>query len=316
MKKTVRVFAPATVSNVSCGFDVLGFALDEPGDEVVVTKSHKKGVRITNITGDDGKLPTSAEQNTAGIAVHSLLIQTSADFGVDIEIHKKMPLGSGLGSSAASAVAAVVGTNRLLDTPQTKEELLSHVIVSETKASGTPHPDNAAPCLFGGFVLTRCMQPVDVVPLQIPEDLFCAVILPDVEIHTSESRKLLPEYVPLPKAVRQWANLGALVAGLSAGDYDLISRAMVDEIVEPLRAHTIPGYQPIKDAAINSGATGFSISGSGPAMFTFCEGRKKAETVGQAMLKASKKEGFEALLYISKINHQGPRILEEKDIPA
>jgi len=316
MKKTVRVFAPATVSNVSCGFDVLGFALDEPGDEVVVTKSLKKGVRITNITGDDGKLPRSPEQNTAGIAVHSLLIQISAEFGIDIEIHKKMPLGSGLGSSAASAVAAVVGTNKLLDTPQKKEQLLSHVIVSETKASGMAHPDNAAPCLFGGFVLTRCMQPVDVVQLHTPEDLYCAVILPDVEIHTSESRKLLPEYVPLPKAVRQWANLGALVAGLSAGDYDLISRAMVDEIIEPLRAPAIPGYQPIKDAAMASGAIGFSISGSGPAMFTFCKGRQIAEKVGQAMLKASKEEGLGSKLYISKINHHGPHILEEKDIPA
>jgi len=316
MKKTVRVFAPATVSNVSCGFDVLGFALDEPGDEVVVTKSHKKGVRITNISGDDGKLPKSPTQNTAGIAVQSLLKETCADFGVEMQIHKKMPLGSGLGSSAASAVAAVVGTNRLLDAPQTKEELLSHIIVSETKASGTPHPDNAAPCLFGGFVLTRCMQPVDVVQLQVPGDLYCAVILPDVEIHTSESRKLLPQHVPLPIAVRQWANLGALVAGLSAGDYNLISRAMVDEIVEPVRAHTIPGYQAIKEAAMTSGATGFSISGSGPAMFTFCKGRQKAEKVGQVMMKASIQEGFESLLYISKINHQGPRILEEKDIPA
>jgi homoserine kinase len=307
----VAAFAPATVANVGCGFDVLGFAIYGHGDSVTAYRSDEPGVRIRAIEGDGGRLPVDAGKNTAGLAAISLMKElNNPDIGVELVIEKRMPLGSGLGSSAASSVAAVVAVNRLLGSPFTKKELLPFAIEGESASASPPPADNVAASLLGGFVLVRSHHPPDVIDLPTPPELWCTVVHPHIEIQTRYSRQILKKQVPLDKAVAQWANVGALIAGFYREDYDLISRSLKDEIVEPVRSVLIPGYWNVKQAAIDAGALGGSISGSGPSVFALCRGEQTARAAGESMGQAFSDEGLEFDLHVSRINTDGAVVQE------
>ncbi len=279
MADSIKVFAPASVGNACVGFDVLGFAVEKPGDEIQLTKSDTQGITIKAITGDEGKLPSNPAENTAGIAIQAFLKEFDQPVGVEMTLHKKMPFGSGLGSSAASAVAGAFAVNQLFDSPFPIEKVLHFAMEGEFYASGAYHADNVAPCLYGGFTLIRSSNPYDVIRIPIPEDLFVVLIYPHVEIKTSEARSLLPYNIPLKTASKQWANVAGLIIGLMSSDFDLISRSMTDYVAEPYRSKLIPGFNELKKLALKSGALGLSISGSGPTMFAFCKGRDVAEKV-------------------------------------
>jgi homoserine kinase len=309
MAESIRVFAPATVANVAAGFDILGFAVNEPGDEVTLRKTDSRVTTISRITGDGGRLPTASEKNTAGISVVRFLDHLGIDQGIDIELHKKMPLGSGMGSSAASAVASVYAANKLLDEPLTPLELLPFALEGEAMACGTGHADNAAPSLLGGFILIRSYNPLDVVPIATPEALYCTLMHPQIEVLTDDARKILRKNILLKDAITQWGNVAGLIAGLINSDYDLISRSMQDVIIEPVRSLLIPGYDSIKDAAMEAGAMGCSISGSGPSLFALSTSMETARAAGAAMQKACNAIEIESELYISPINKSGPRVL-------
>lgn len=309
----VKAFAPATVANVGCGFDVLGFAIHGPGDSVSATLSDKAGVRIVSITGEGGKLPYETEKNTAGLSVLSLLKEAGKEhIGIELGIEKKMPLGSGLGSSAASSAAAVAAVNHLLGEPFSQMELLPFAVEGELAASGTPHADNVAAALLGGFVLVKEHNPPDVIPLPSPPELYCVVIHPHIEIETRRSRQILKKEVLLEKAIRQWANMGALVSGLFREDYDLIGRSLHDEIIEPVRSVMIPGFQGMKKGAMDAGALGCSISGSGPSLFALTRGESDARRAGEKMGDVLKEIGLEFDLHLSEINRKGAVIEEER----
>jgi len=312
MNREVRVFAPATVSNIACGFDIMGFALEEPGDELVLRLSGEPGVRIVSITGDDGKLTWEVAKNTAGKPLLSMTETLGISCGIEMEIHKQMPLGSGLGSSAASAVASVFALDRLLNLNLSRSELLAYAIEGEQIASGSIHADNVAPCLYGGFTLIRGYNPIDIVEIAVPPELHCTILHPGIEIMTKESRNLLPGKIPLRSAVTQWGNTAGLIAGLLKCDYGLISRSLQDVVIEPVRSLLIPGFQEIKKAAIENGALGCSISGSGPSIFALSRSYESAVSIGDAMYKAMTLAGLTGEVYISRINKEGPRVLDIK----
>jgi homoserine kinase len=268
-RESIKVFAPASVSNVGPGFDILGFALNEPGDEIILRKTNSEKLEIASITGDDGKLPYEIEKNTASVAVKSLLDKYQIAEGLSIEVNKKMGLGSGLGSSAASAVGAVFATNELLQLNLSVEDLLPHALAGEFVASKAIHADNVAPSLYGGFVLIRGYDPIDIIKIKSPSNLYCTVIYPDIEVKTSEARAILPKEVSLKNMISQTGNVSALIYGLATEDYSLIARSLNDVIIEPVRSKLITGYYEIKKAAMEAGAIGCNISGSGPSMFAF-----------------------------------------------
>jgi homoserine kinase len=306
----IAAFAPATVSNVACGFDVLGFALDTPGDVVAVEAMAADGVEIAAIDGDSGRLSRDPSRNTAGTAARALLARLGAARGIRLTIHKGIPLASGVGSSGASAVAAVVAVNELLGRPAPLEVLLECAMQGEVAGCGAAHPDNVAPALFGGFVLVRSALPPDVVRLPVPDGLSCAVLHPHLEIETAVARALLGDTVPLGDAVRQWGNVGALVAGLFLSDLPLIGRTLEDRVAEPKRAHLVTGFDAVKAAAVASGALGCSLSGSGPSIFALCTSLDRAERVGEAMrdaLTATAKIGAD--LWVSRVGTRGARIV-------
>ena len=310
--KAVKVFAPATVANVGSGFDIFGFALNEPGDEIHLRVTKQTGVIIDVITGDGGALPRQAEKNTAGRSALAMLEYLKADFGLAMEIHKKMPVGSGLGSSAASSVAGAFALNNLLKEPLSKEKLLEFAIEGEKIASGkNVHLDNIAACLYGGFILVRSKNPIDIIPIPTPNNLHCTVIHPQIEIQTSESRKMLKKLVPLSKAITQWANVAGVVTALFQEDYDLLKRSLKDKIAEPDRSILIPYYDEMKQAAMENGAAGFSISGSGSSVFAFSSDYETAQTIGCAARNVLTKNEIGNDVYISKINNTGPKVLEE-----
>ena len=306
----IAAFAPATVSNVACGFDVLGFALDTPGDVVIAEAASAHGVEIVEVEGDDGRLSVDPRQNTAGAAAAVLLERLGAARGVRLRIHKGIPLASGVGSSGASAVAAVVAVNELLGRPAPLEVLLEAAMQGEAAGCGAAHPDNVAPCLYGGFVLARAVSPPDVIRLPVPEGLCCAVLHPHLEVATGTARALLGDHVPLPAAVRQWGNVGALVAGLFLNDLPLIGRTLEDHVAEPKRAHLVPGFTAVKQAAGRAGALGCSLSGSGPSMFALCASFDRAEFVGEAMREAFARESsIGSDLWVSPVGRRGARIV-------
>ncbi len=308
--KSIKIFAPATVANVACGFDILGFAVNEPCDEIILKLKDEPGVTITKIIGDDGRLPLDATKNTAGVAILAYLKHIRSSQGVEIEIHKKMPSGSGLGSSAASAVGGVFGINELLGRPLKKEELLPFALEGERMACGSAHADNAAPSLLGGLVLIRSYEPLEVVPIPTPPDLFCVLVNPDFELHTAESRKILKKEISLKNAVIQWGNVGGLIAGMMKSDYGLISRSLQDVVAEPLRAALIPGFFDVKNAALKAGALGCSISGSGPSIFALSESLDIAQKIGEKMREAFAAVKINSKIYISPINQTGARIIQ------
>lgn len=306
---TAGAFAPATVSNVVCGYDIFGFAMREPGDEVRARLVEEPGVRITAVHGDGGRLPLDAERNTAGVAVSRMLEKINAAPGVELELFKKMPLGSGMGSSAASAAAAVLAVNHILGEPLSRKDLLPFCLSSERAACGAGHVDNAAPSLLGGFILVRSYDPLDVVSLPVPSGLYCALIHPHMEINTGEARRMLPPSIPLAEAVRQWGNVSGFTAGLLQGDFDLIRRSLEDFIVEPVRSVLLPHYRDTRRAAMEAGALGCGISGSGPSMFALASSLTTARKVLQAMEEVSLALGLACEGYLSPLPQAGARII-------
>jgi homoserine kinase len=306
----IAAYAPATVSNVACGFDVLGFALDEPGDVVMAAPSDTPGVAIVDIVGDGGSLSRDPRKNTAGAAVAALLDHLQTTRGVALTIHKGLPLESGIGSSGASAVAAVVAANELLGRPVGTDVLLACAMAGEQAGCGAAHPDNVAPSLLGGFVLARTVHPPDVVQLPVPDGLACALLHPHLSVHTGTARALLGDTLPLNDAVRQWANLGALVAALFTGDRALLSRSLVDVVAEPKRASLVPGFYDIKAAAVAAGALGCSLSGSGPSLFALAGSMAAAQEAGAAMQQAfARHSAVGSDLFVSLVGRGGARVV-------
>ncbi len=333
MNRTVRAFAPASVSNIACGFDILGFALQSdgdgdgdgggaspgPGDVVSATlrgpdagAGARGPVRIAAIAGDGGRLPLAAERNTAAVAAGALLQAETPDAAVDLEIEKRMPLESGLGSSAASAVAAVVAVDALLGLDLPPAALLRYALAGEILASGGAHADNLAPSLLGGLVLVRSLEPEpDVIELPVPEGLTCALVRPHAKVNTRESRASLDRHLPLERAVTQWGNAAALVAALYRADLELLSRALVDVVAEPVRAPSVPGFHAAKAAAIEAGALGCSLSGSGPALFALCDGPDRAGQVTAAMAAALQDAaGVDCDQLVSTLPAPGARVID------
>lgn len=306
----IKLFCPASVANVSCGFDVLGFCLEPVGDEMVIRKTSKKGIHIIKIEGQ--KLPLETNKNVAGVAGLALLEDYPCDHGFEIEIHKGIKAGSGIGSSAASSAGAVFGINELMGKPLSRNELIKYAMKGEELASGSAHADNVSPVLLGGFTLVRCSKTPDVVSLPSPSELHATIIHPKIELKTSDARAVLKKKILLEKAVEQWGNLAALVSGLCTNDFDLIERSLVDVVIEPHRSALIPGFQELKKAAIDSGALGCGISGSGPSVFALSKGSETALRVQEGMNSTFKKFNIEYELHLSKINSKGIQIISNK----
>ncbi|NER08930.1 homoserine kinase [Muriicola jejuensis] len=306
-KDEIKIFCPATIANISCGFDVLGLALGTVGDVMVIRRGNSPGIRITRITGQE--IPMDADKNVAGVAGMAMLKELEYQGGFEVEIHKKIKAGSGIGSSAASASGVVWGINHLLGNPCSEEQLVRFAMEGEKLASGTPHADNVAPAIYGGITLVRSSDPLDVVRIHAPAELFASVVHPQIEIKTSDSRKILRTSISLADGIRQWGNLGALIAGLFREDYDLIGRSLEDHIVEPIRSILIPGFDEIKRAAIAAGALGCGISGSGPSIFALSKGRETAVKVSESMSRVLTGIDLEHDTYVSEINTQGIRII-------
>lgn len=309
-KDSVHVFAPATSANFICGYDILGLALNEPGDEVKLKRVDKPGVTITKITGDNGLLPLDANKNTVGACIKMVLHHLKReDVGVEIELHKKMPIGSGLGSSAASTIAGLFSINQLLGSPLSKQELLPFALKGEELACGHGHADNVAPSLLGGITLIRSYQPLDIISIPVPKELCCSVIFPHVEVPTRAARQILRTKVELKGAVTQWGNIAGLVAGLYSEDYDLISHSLQDQLIEPIRSILIPEFDTMRELTKEAGALGFGISGSGPSVVTFTRGIEKAEEITHILQSHLKSKNIGSNGYSSGINIQGAREL-------
>lgn len=307
-KEQVHVFAPATVANMICGFDVLGFALDEPGDEVRIRKVAKPGVHLVEITGDDGRLPREVTKNTVSASVLTYLQHVGrTDIGVAIELHKQMPIGSGLGSSAASTVAGLFAINTLLGNLLSRKELLPFAVQGEELACGHGHADNVAPALMGGITLIRGYDPLDVVNLPAPPSLFASVVFPHVDVPTRDARQMIRTKVALREAVTQWGNIAGLVAGLFSDDYELIGRSMHDVLIEPTRAILIPEFYEMRRVAMESGALSFGISGSGPSVFAFSQSKEAAERITAAVQELLNRQAIDSNGYVSGINTTGPK---------
>lgn len=303
----LKIFVPATVANVSCGFDSLGFAVETVGDEMTFTKTVEKGVKITAITGAD--LTYDIDQNAASAVVKKILTEVNANFGISLTIHKGFAPGSGLGSSAASAAGAAFGTNQLLGNPFSKLELTKFAMFGEEVACGTPIADNVSAAIFGGFVLVRSYTPLEIIKLPVPTALRIVAIHPQIEVKTKDARAVLPKEIPLKDAVTQWANVGGLISGLYSDNYTLISNSLVDIVVEPARKKLIPFFDNVKNSALKAGALGAGISGSGPTIFALCEGDEVAENVYKNIEESYKNTGIDFELFISKINQKGIKIL-------
>jgi homoserine kinase len=311
MKDSIKVFAPATVANVVCGFDVLGFAVNAPGDEVVMRRVAQPGITITKITGDDGRLPLDAAKNTVSASVkHYLDHIGEPDLGIEIELHKRMPIGSGLGSSSASTVAGLFAINSLLDNKLTQQELVPFAMKGEELACGFGHADNVAPALLGGFVLIRSYDPLEIIRLPHPEGLYCAIIFPEVDVPTRDAREMIRKKVFLKDAVTQWGNIAGLVSGLFLKDIDLIGRSMKDILVEPVRSILIPDFYKMREMAMESGAVSFGISGSGPSVFAFTKSEADASFITQKIASHLTSLGISSKTYVSPINDNGPIILD------
>ncbi len=308
----IRVYAPATVANVACGFDIFGLAVNHPGDEVILEKKLSSGIEIVAIKGDEGRLPKEVSKNTAGIAIQKYLAHIGReDQGFSLSLHKDMPLGSGLGSSAASAVAGVFAANELMGRPLTQKELLPFAMEGERVACGSAHADNVGPSLLGGFIIIRSYDPLDIIQIPTPSDLYASIVHPQIEVNTKDARGILDKEISLGTTITQMGNVAGLVAGLLLPDYELIGRSLVDVIIEPSRAILIPQFAEVKAAALFAGALGCSISGSGPSLFALSKGKETAQKVADAMAAEFAKVQIGSEQYVSEINQAGPVILAD-----
>jgi len=307
----VRVVAPASIGNLGVGFDALGAALPGPVDELVVRRGPAPGVEVVRVHGDDGRLPRDAEHNTAAAAAAAVLARAGAAIGLALELTKGIPLAGGLGSSAASAVAGALAADALLGAGLGPAELLACALAGERAGCGAGHGDNVAPCLLGGIVLVRGLDPVDAVRLPVPAGLAAAVLHPPVELETRAARAALGPSVRLADAVAQWADLGAFVAALHRTDWELLARSLRDHVAEPRRAALVPGFRAVQRAAREAGALGCSLSGAGPSIFALCRGLDRAVSVGDAMRGAlAAATGLEGDLIVAPIARSGARVVE------
>ncbi|MBL8269815.1 homoserine kinase [Steroidobacter sp.] len=308
-RQSATAFAPASIGNVAVGFDVLGHSFPAIGDRVRATRTERPGVTISAITGVTKELPLTAENNTAGRAVLGLLETTQPGFGVELTIEKGIPLGSGLGGSAASAVAAVVATNALLPQPLTSQQLLSFAMQGEAVASGAVHVDNIAPSLFGGLVLTVGIERPNVRQIPVPPAIRCVLVHPHMELPTREARQILSRSVHLSTVIWQTANLAGFLTGCFTDDLALIRESLQDVIIEPQRQSLIPGFEAVKRGALEHGALGCSISGAGPTVFAWCE-TDDAERVRDAMVAGFTAQGLACDTWICAIDAVGARVVD------
>ena len=309
MDRKVRVKATATVSNLNCGFDILGLSISEPYDIIDMELTGTGAVEIVDITGCEG-LSKDPKWNVAGVVLKAMQEKSDKKFGFRVSIEKGITPGSGIGSSGASSAAAAYAANILTGSRFSLDELVGFAMEGERLASGSAHADNVAPALLGGITLIRSYDPLDIVQVNIPSELFCVVIHPDIEIKTSAARRILDRHVPLETAVKQWGNVGGLIAGLYREDYDLIGRSLVDHVAEPKRSGLIPGFHELRRAALENGALGAGISGSGPSVFALCRGEKQADAVLSGMETCMKNTGINFNSYVSPVNRNGAMICQ------
>ncbi|MDY7395511.1 homoserine kinase [Aureibaculum sp. 2210JD6-5] len=307
--ETIKIFAPATVANVSCGFDALGLAINAVGDEMIFTKTEAKGVTISKIEGAD--LTFDSHKNAAGVVAWTILKRVQPDFGVDIQLFKKVKPGSGLGSSASSSAGAAFGVNELLGKPFSNLELTEFARLGEQAACGSPIADNVAAAIYGGFILVKSYEPLEIVKLPVPKELWVTVIHPQIEIKTEDARNVLQPTVTVANAVKQSANLAGLISGLYTDNYQLIGRSLEDVIAEPYRKKLIPHFDKVKEDGLKAGALGAGISGSGPTLFALCQGEKIAEKVAETMKSIYKPTDIDFNIHVSKINLEGCKVISD-----
>jgi homoserine kinase len=303
----VSVLSPATVANMVCGFDVLGFAVNDPYDEMHIRFTDTPGITIIN--EDTYNLPTQPEMNVAGAALLAMLEEIEDPPGLELRICKHIKPGSGVGSSAASAAGAVVAANRLLNDRFSKEDLVRFAMNGEKVASGVKHADNIAPCIYGGVTLIRSIFPLDIIELSAPA-LFVTIVHPQIEVRTSDARGILKQQVLLKDAIRQWGNIAGLVAGLLKSDYELIGRSLEDVLIEPVRSILIPGFEEIKQQSKQAGALGGGISGSGPSIFMLSKDEDTAKAVEQKMHAVYDRLSLEHHTYVTTINQTGVKFID------
>lgn len=310
--RRATAFAPASVGNVAVGFDVLGLAFEVVGDTVTVEKvdTPDETVVIDTVDGASGGIPLDVRGNTAGAALLALAADQRLSFGFRVRIDKGIPLASGMGGSAASAVGAVVAANALLEQPLEPGDLCTYAVAGEAVASGAAHADNVAPCLYGGLTLVVSHAPPEIVSIPVPKRHACALVHPDLKVETRSAREVLADTVPLKLHVRQSARLGALIAGCFRTDVDLISHGLEDLVIEPQRARLVPGFERVKRSALEAGALGASISGAGPSLFAWCRSDRSAEPVKEAMIRAFANEGIRAQGWTAPIAGRGAHIVE------
>lgn len=307
-KQIIKAFAPATVANVCCGFDVLGFALENTGDDVTIQSLGFDQVIISAVTGV-AQLSANTDENVVGIIAKLMLKKANNKNGLDIKLNKGLGIGSGLGSSAASSVAIVYAVNELLGKPFSTKELVEFAMEGERFASGTAHADNVAPALIGGFTLVKSYEPLDIISIPVKAKLYCTIVHPQVELKTSLSRNILKQEISLKAAVKQSGNIAGLILGLTQGDYDLISRSLYDDIIEPQRGSLIPLFYKAKQAAVTAGALGSGISGSGPSIFALSKSQEDAENVKRAFEEVYQGTGIQVNTFTSKVATQGAQLL-------
>ena len=304
---SVQVLAPATVANLVCGFDVLGMALQQPQDVMIVRLVDKPGIFIQK--DDVYKLPTEPEKNVAGASLLALMEEWKEPVGFEVIIDKRIKPGSGLGSSAASSAGAVVAANHLLGNPFSNEDLVRFAMNGEKVASGVKHADNIAPCIYGGITLIRSIFPLDIIQLTAPP-MYVTVVHPQIEVRTSDARQILRKEVQLKAAIKQWGNIAGLVAGFMKNDYDLIGRSLEDVIIEPVRSILIPGFDDVKKRSKDAGALGGGISGSGPSIFMLSKEEYVAKGVEEVMIDVYTRLGIEFKTYVTMINYSGAKVVE------
>lgn len=310
MMKEIKVFAPASVANVGCGYDTIGFAIDGLGDEITMSLREDSALKIKDIIGAD--LPMEADQNVASIAVQALLDHLGSKQGFDITIKKLFQPGSGLGSSASSAAGAVFAANTLLGEPvEDKSELLKFALEGEAFASKCYHADNVAPSLLGGFNVIRSYEPeLDIFQVNVPSDLWVLIVFPDVVIKTAESKKLLPTTLTIKDARDQWSNVAGLIQAFNTHDFALLKKSVTDLIAEPVRKKFIPGYDQVKEIVFSKGSVGFNISGSGPSMFAFFKNEKEMNSAKPEIIKLYGEKNLAVKLHASKINLHGCEVID------
>jgi homoserine kinase len=306
--QSVTAFAPATCANVAVGFDILGFAFDKLGDYVSLTRRQDKKIIIESISAAES-LPLIPEENTASVVIQKLCQDLQINVGFSIQIHKGIPLSSGLGGSAASAVAALIACNAFLSSPLSKLELARYALLGEEVASGQQHADNIIPCIFGGLSLIRSIKPLEVIQLPIP-DIYCALLHPHLQVQTKKARKILRQKLDLQDHINQSANLASFIVALYQKNIPLLRQSLRDVLIEQQRAQFVPGFYKIKEAALQAGALGLSFSGSGPSIFAFAQHKNEAEAINLAMQSHLKREGIDSNCWISRISKDDAHITQ------